>query len=70
MRSRISMRLGWHSTARQRGAGHGRGQRLRAAHAAEARGQDPAAREVAAIVLAADLDEGLVGALHDALVPI
>ena len=45
----------------------GRGERLRAAHAAEARGQDPFAREVAAIVLAAHLDEGLVGALHDAL---
>ena len=30
-------------------------------------GQDPLALEVAAIVLAAGLDEGLVGALHDAL---
>ena len=59
--------LGWHSTARQRGAGHRRRQRLRAAHAAEPGGQDPLAREVAAIVLAAHLDEGLVGALHDAL---
>jgi hypothetical protein len=50
-----------------RGAGHGRGERLGAAHAAEAAGQDPAALEVAAIVPPADLDEGLVGALHDAL---
>ena len=50
-----------------RGAGHGRGHRLRAAHAAQARGQDPAAGEAAAVVLAAHLDEGLVGALHDAL---
>ena len=50
-----------------RGAGHRRRERLRAAHAAEAGGQDPAAGEIAAIVLAADLDEGLVGALHDAL---
>ena len=49
------------------GAGHDRGQRLRAAHAAEPAGQDPVALEVAAIVLAAGLDEGLVGALHDAL---
>ena len=67
MRRRISMRLGWHSIAEQRGAGHRRGQRLRAAHAAEAGGQDPPAGEVAAVVLAAHLDEGLVGALHDAL---
>ena len=50
-----------------RGAGHRRRQRLRAAHAAEAGGQDPAARERAAVVPAAHLDEGLVSALHDAL---
>ena len=50
-----------------RGARHRRGQRLRAAHAAEAGGQDPLAREAAAIVPPAGLDEGLVGALHDAL---
>ncbi len=50
-----------------RGAGQGRGERLRAAHAAEAAGQDPFAREGAAEVLAAHLGEGLVGALHDAL---
>ena len=50
-----------------RGAGHGRGQRLGAAHAAEPAGQDPAAGEVAAVMLPAHLDEGLVGALNDAL---
>ena len=67
MRSRNSMLLGRHSMARQRGAGHGRGQRLRAAHAAQPGGQDPAAGQAALIVLARHLDEGLVGALHDAL---
>ncbi len=50
-----------------RGAGHRRGKRLRAAHAAEARGQDPAARQAAAVMLAAHLDEGFVGALNDPL---
>ncbi len=40
---------------------------LRAAHAAQTRGQNPAARQIAAIMLAAHLDESLVGALHDAL---
>ena len=49
------------------GAGHHGRQRLRAAHAAEPGGQDPLALEIAVIVLAARLDEGLVGALHDAL---
>ena len=49
------------------GAREGGGQRLRAAHAAQARGEDPAAGQVAAVVLAPGLDEGLVGALHDAL---
>ena len=48
-------------------ARHHRRQRLRAAHAAETRGEQPAAGEVAAVVLAAHLDEGFVGALHDAL---
>ena len=48
-------------------AGHHRRQRLRAAHSAEARGQDPLAGEIAAEMLAAHLGEGLVGALHDAL---
>ena len=51
----------------QRGARHGRRERLRAAHAAEAGGQDPLARKIAAVMPAPDLDEGLVGALHDAL---
>ncbi len=51
----------------QRGAGHGRGERLRAAHAAEAAGQDPLAPKIAAVVLAAGLGEGLVSALDDAL---
>ena len=51
----------------QRGARHLRRERLGAAHAAESGGQDPAPREVAAVVLAGHLDEGLVGALDDAL---
>ena len=38
---------------KQRGAGHRRRERLRAAHAAEARGQDPLAGKVAAVMLAA-----------------
>ena len=50
-----------------RGAREGRGKRLGAAHAAEAAGEDPAPCEIAAIMAAPDLDEGLVGALHDAL---
>ena len=50
-----------------RGPRHGGGERLRAAHAAEARGEDPPAGEVAAVVLAAHFDERLVGALHDSL---
>ena len=49
------------------GAGEDRGEGLGAAHAAEAGGQDPLAGEVAAVVLAAGLGEGLEGALHDAL---
>ncbi len=49
------------------GAGQRRGQRLRAAHAAQAGGQHPAALQVAVVMLAARLDEGFVGALHDAL---
>ncbi|KAG0927789.1 hypothetical protein G6F31_017924 [Rhizopus arrhizus] len=43
------------------------GQRLRAAHAAQAGGQHPATREVTAVVLAAGFDEGFIRALHDAL---
>ena len=50
-----------------RGAGHGRGERLGAAHAAKPGGQDPAAAEIAGIVFAPGLDKGLVGALDDAL---
>src|SRR5690606_8679980 len=49
------------------GAGQRGRQRLRATHAAQARGEDPAPLEAAAVVLPAHLDEGLVGALHDAL---
>ena len=52
---------------KQRSARHRCGERLRAAHAAEAGGEDPSASKVAAIVPASHLDEGLVGALHDAL---
>ncbi len=48
-------------------AGHGRRQRLRAAHAAETGGENPAARQIAVVMPAADFDEGLVGALNDAL---
>jgi hypothetical protein len=51
----------------RRRPGEAGGQRLRAAHAAQAGGEDPAAREVAAVVLARGLGEGLVRALHDAL---
>ncbi len=50
-----------------RRAGHRRGERLRAAHAAEPRGQDPLVGELAAAMLAPGLGERLVGALHDAL---
>ena len=48
-------------------AGHGDGQRLRAAHAAEAGGEHEPAGEVAAVVLLAGGGERLVGALQDAL---
>jgi hypothetical protein len=50
-----------------RGAGHRRGQRLRAPHAAEPAGENPLAGEASAIVLAPGLGEGLVGPLNDAL---
>ena len=53
----------------ERGAGHLRGERLRSSHAAEPGGQDPASGEVPAVVLAAHLHEGLVGALDDPLAP-
>ncbi len=48
-------------------ARHGGGQRLRAAHAAETGREYPLAGELAVEMLPAHLDEGLVGALHDAL---
>ena len=48
-------------------SGHDRRKRLRAAHAAEARGQDPPSAKIAAVMLAAHLGEGLVRALDDAL---
>ena len=47
---------------------HGGGQRLRAAHAAQAGGEDEAARQASAEVLARRLGEGLVGALEDSWV--
>ena len=54
--------------AEEGGPGHGRGERLRAAHATEAGREDgPAAQVVRAEVLAARGAEGLVGALQDAL---
>ena len=52
---------------KQRSARHRGGKRLGAAHPAEAGGKDPSPPKVAAIVPAPHLDEGLVGALHDAL---
>ena len=61
------MRLSWHLDGDAVRAGHDRRERLRAAHSAEAGGQDPLALEVAAIMLAAHFGEGLVGALDDAL---
>ena len=48
-------------------AGEARGERLRAAHAAEAGGQNPTSGEVAAAVLATGFGESFVGALDDAL---
>src|SRR6185312_11537416 len=44
-----------------------RGERLRAAHAAETRGENPLAGQIAAVVLTAHLDERFVRALDDAL---
>jgi hypothetical protein len=49
VRSRISMRLGWHSIASIE-LRHRRRKRLGAAHAAETRRQDPLAREAAAVM--------------------
>src|SRR5205814_341492 len=53
--------------AEEGGGVHGGGQRLGAAHAAEARGQHQPAGEGAAEVAAGAGGEGLVGALEDAL---
>ena len=50
-----------------RRTGHRRGKRLGAAHAAETRGQDPLARQAAAVMTSAHLDERFIGPLHDAL---
>ncbi len=50
-----------------REARHGRRQRLRAAHAAEPRGQDPASARIAGKMRARTGAESLVRALHDAL---
>ena len=52
---------------KQRCTRHGRGERLRAAHAAEPSGENPFANEVAAVMAPRDLRECLVGALYDAL---
>ena len=67
MRSRFSMRVGIALDREHRRAGHRRGERLRAAHAAEAGREDPRAAEVAAVMLPPHLGERLVRPLHDAL---
>ncbi len=56
-----------HSTASMLDARHRRRERLRAAHAAQARRQYPFAGERAAEMAAAHLGEGFVGPLDDAL---
>ena len=56
-----------HVHAEERGAVHRGGERLRAAHAAQAAGDHQPALERAAEVLPRALGEGLVGALQDAL---
>ena len=56
-----------HVHAEERGAVHGRGERLRAAHPAQAAGDHQPTLERPAEVLAGALGEGLVGALQDAL---
>ena len=61
------MRSSWHSICEHRSPGHRCRQRLCAAHTAEPCGQDPAPGEIAFVVLATHLDEGLVRALDDAL---
>ena len=61
------MRLRVHLDRDDHALVHGRGQRLRAAHAAEPGGEHEPALERAAEVLARRLREGLVRALQDAL---
>ena len=59
--------LGIHVDTEEGGAVHGRGERLRATHAAESAGDDQPPGERAAEVLPRALGEGLVGALQDPL---
>ena len=61
------MRCPVHLDGEQHAPVHRRGERLRAAHPAEAGGEHEPAGERAAEVLARRLGEGLVGALQDAL---
>ena len=56
-----------HLDAQDDGAGEGSGERLGAAHAAQACGQDQASCEVGVEMTFGDADEDLVGALHHAL---
>ena len=51
----------------QIGAGHGRGQRLRAAHAAQARGENPFAGKVCAKMTPAHFSKRFIRALNDSL---
>src|SRR5438552_5158290 len=53
--------------AEDRRLGHAPGERLRAAHAAQARGENEASREIAAEMALGDAREDLVGALDHAL---
>ena len=64
---RLVIRDWSHSTQMHHAAVHGHGQRLRAAHAAQARGQRDRAGQGSAEALGGDGGEGLVGALQDAL---
>src|ERR1700685_3478132 len=61
------MREGWDSDARSEAPANAGGGPLPPPHPPKTAGEDPLSREIAAVVLAADLDEGLVGALHDPL---
>ena len=64
---RLAIRSGSISTQRITAPAMQPGERLRAAHAAEARGENEAPGEVAAEVALGDAHEDLVGALDDAL---